>query len=69
MRTGNLVRVRSIPNEDAAGNPIEEAKGVYLGENSFCEFGESTVTIYNVLVLGENQPRQISGNLWGLEKL
>tara|TARA_R100000315_G_C5194820_1_gene113950 strand:+ start:690 stop:899 length:210 start_codon:yes stop_codon:yes gene_type:complete len=69
MKKGNLVRIKQIPDEDAAGNPLQEYKGVYLGENSFCEFGESTVTIYNVLVLGENQPRQISGNLWGLEKL
>tara|TARA_B100000519_G_C14160912_1_gene399244 strand:+ start:639 stop:845 length:207 start_codon:yes stop_codon:yes gene_type:complete len=68
MRTGNLIKIKQIPGEDAAGNPIQEYKGVYLGENSFCEFDEP-ITIYDVLVLGETQPRQLSSNLWGLEKL
>ena len=64
MRTGNLVRVRSIPNEDAAGNPIEEAKGVYLGEEKVYD-----TIVYDVLILGQTHVHQLSSNFWELERL
>lgn len=64
MKTGNLVRVKAIPNEDTAGNPIEEAKGVYLGEEKIYD-----TTVYDVLILGQTHVHQLSSNLWELEKL
>ena len=64
MKTGNLVRVKAIPNEDAAGNPIEEAKGVYLGEEKVYD-----TIVYDVLILGQSQVHQLSSNFWELEKL
>ena len=64
MKTGNLVRVKTIPNEDAAGNPIEEAKGVYLGEEKVYD-----TVVYDVLILGQTQVHQLSSNFWELEKL
>tara|TARA_Y100000593_G_C4163360_1_gene263180 strand:- start:448 stop:642 length:195 start_codon:yes stop_codon:yes gene_type:complete len=64
MKKGNLVRVRQIPNEDAAGNPILEHLAVYLGEEKIIN-----TTVYEVLILGETKPYQISGNYWELEKV
>ena len=45
MKKGNLVRVKQIPNEDAAGNPKKEHLAVYLGEQHIYD-----VTIYDVLL-------------------
>ena len=64
MKKGNLVRVKQVPGEDAAGNPREEHLGVYLGEETI-----HTTTVYEVLVLGETKPYRISSNYWELEKL
>ncbi len=64
MKKGNLVRVKQIPNEDAAGNPILEHLAVYLGEKKIIN-----TTVYEVLILGETKPYQISGNYWELEKV
>jgi hypothetical protein len=68
MKIGNLVRVKQVPGQDAAGNPLQEHLAVYLGENTYCEF-EEPVTVYDVLMLGETKPYQISSNLWELEKI
>ena len=68
MKKGNLVRVKQVPGQDAAGNPIQEHLGVYLGENTYCEF-EGPTTIYEVLIFGEAKPYQISSNFWELEKI
>ena len=64
MKKGNLVRVKQVPGQDAAGNPIQEHLGVYLGEEKILD-----TTVYDVLVLGETKPYQISSNFWELEKL
>ena len=64
MKRGNLVRVKQIPDIDAAGNPLQEHLGVYLGEEKIVD-----TIVYDVLVLGETKPYQISGKLWELEKL
>ena len=64
MKKGNLVRVKQIPNEDAAGNPLLEHLAVYLGEEKIIN-----TTVYEVLILGETKPYQISGNYWELEKV
>ena len=64
MKKGNLVRIKQIPDIDVAGNPREEHLGVYLGEETMHK-----TTVYEVLVLGETKPYQISGNYWELEKI
>jgi hypothetical protein len=64
MKKGNLVRVKQIPDIDVAGNPIQEHLGVYLGEETYHE-----TTVYEVLILGETKPYQISSKLWELETL
>ena len=64
MKKGNLVRVKQIPDIDVAGNPLQEHLGVYLGEEKIL----GTI-IYDVLVLGETKPYQISGKFWELERL
>jgi len=64
MKKGNLVRVKQVPGQDAAGNPIKEHLGVYLGEEQIYD-----TTIFDVLLLGETKPFQISSNFWELEKL
>ena len=64
MKKGNLVRVKQIPNEDAAGNPLKEHLAVYLGKHYVYD-----TAIYDVLILGQTRPHQISGNYWELEKL
>ena len=67
MEKGNLVRVKQIPGQDAAGNPLQEYLAVYLGEQYVYD-----TTIYDVLILGENtqtRPHQISSNFGELEKL
>ena len=64
MKKGNLVRVKSIPDRDTAGNPILEHLAVYLGEEKIIN-----TTVYEVLILGEAKPYQISSNFWELEKL
>ena len=64
MNKGNLVRVKQIPGQDAAGNPILEHLAVYLGEEKIIN-----TTVYEVLILGETKPYQISSNFWELEKL
>ena len=64
MKKGNLVRVKQVPGQDAAGNPIQEHLGVYLGEEKILD-----TTVYDVLILGETKPYQISSNFWELEKL
>ena len=64
MKKGNLVRVKSIPDRDTAGNPILEHLAVYLGEEKIIN-----TTVYEVLILGETKPYQISSNFWELEKL
>ena len=63
MKIGNLVRVKQVPGQDAAGNPLQEYLGVYLGEETIHK-----TTVYDVLMLGESKPYQISSNLWELEK-
>ena len=64
MKKGNLVRVKQVPGKDAAGNPQQEHLAVYLGEETI-----HTTTVYDVLILGETEPYQISSNFWELEKL
>ena len=64
MKKGNLVRVKQVPGQDAAGNPLQEYLAVYLGEEKIVN-----TTVYDVLVLGETKPYQISSNFWELEKL
>ena len=64
MKKGNLVRIKQILDEDAAGNPLEEYKGVYLGEEKVYD-----TIVYDVLVLGQTQVHQLSSNFWELEKL
>jgi len=64
MKKGNLVRVKSIPDRDTAGNPILEHLAVYLGQEKIIN-----TTVYEVLILGEAKPYQISSNFWELEKL
>mgnify|MGYP003660731594 FL=1 len=64
MKKGNLVRIKQVPNEDAAGNPLKENLAVYLGEEKIYD-----TIIYDVLVLGETKIHQISGNYWELEKV
>jgi len=64
MNKGNLVRVKQLPGQDAAGNPLQEYLAVYLGEEKIVN-----TTVYDVLVLGETKPYQISSNFWELEKL
>jgi len=48
MKVGNLVRIKQVPGRDAAGNPIQEHLGVYLGEETYHK-----TTVYEVLILGE----------------
>ena len=64
MNKGNLVRVKQLPGQDAAGNPLQEYLAVYLGEEKIVN-----TTVYDVLMLGETKPYQISSNFWELEKL
>ena len=64
MNKGNLVREKQLPGQDAAGNPLQEYLAVYLGEEKIVN-----TTVYDVLVLGETKPYQISSNFWELEKL
>ena len=64
MHKGNLVRVKQLPGQDAAGNPLQEYLAVYLGEEKIVN-----TTVYDVLVLGQTRPHQISSNFWELEKL
>ena len=64
MNKGNLVRVKQLPGQDSAGNPLQEYLAVYLGEEKIVN-----TTVYDVLVLGETKPYQISSNFWELEKL
>ena len=64
MKKGNLVRIKQIPSIDIAGNPLQEHLGVYLGEET-----HHTTTVYEVLVLGETKPYQISSNYWELETI
>ena len=67
MNKGNLVRVKQIPGQDAAGNPLQEYLAVYLGESDVYD-----TTIYDVLILGQNtrtRPQQISSNFWELERV
>ena len=64
MNKGNLVRVKQVPGQDAAGNPLQEYLAVYLGEEKIVN-----TTVYDVLVLGETKPYQISSNFWELEKI
>ena len=64
MKKGNLVRVKQVPGQDAAGNPLQEYLAVYLGEQYVYD-----TTIYDVLMLGEPKSYQISSNFWELEKL
>ena len=64
MKKGNLVRVKQVPGQDAAGNPLQEYLGVYLGEETYHK-----TTVYDVLMLGETKPYQISSNFWRLEKI
>ena len=64
MNKGNLVRVKQIPGQDAAGNPLQEYLAVYLGEEKIVN-----TTVYDVLVLGETKPYQISSNFWELERV
>ena len=64
MNKGNLVRVKQVPGQDAAGNPLQEYLAVYLGEEKIVN-----TTVYDVLVLGETKSYQISSNFWELEKL
>jgi len=64
MKKGNLVRIKQIPDIDVAGNPREEHLGVYLGEETYHK-----TTVYEVLILGETKPYQISSNFWELETI
>jgi len=64
MKKGNLVRIKQIPDIDVAGNPREEHLGVYLGEETYHK-----TTVYEVLILGETKPYQISSNFWELEAI
>ena len=64
MKRGNLVRVKQIPGQDAAGNPLQEYLAGYLGEEKIVN-----TTVYDVLVLGETKPYQISSNFWELERV
>ena len=64
MNKGNLVRVKQIPGQDTAGNPLQEYLAVYLGEEKIVN-----TTVYDVLVLGETKPYQISSNFWELERV
>ena len=64
MKKGNLVRVKQVPGQDAAGNPLQEYLAVYLGEEKIVN-----TIVYDVLMLGEPTPYQISSNFWELEKL
>ena len=64
MKRGNLVRVKQVPGQDAAGNPLQEYLAVYLGEEKIVN-----TTVYDVLVLGETKPYQISSNFWELERV
>mgnify|MGYP003124701178 FL=1 len=64
MNKGNLVRVKQVPGQDAAGNPLQEYLAVYLGEEKIVN-----TTVYDVLVLGETKPYQISSNFWELERV
>ena len=64
MNKGNRVRVKQLPGQDSAGNPLQEYLAVYLGEEKIVN-----TTVYDVLVLGETKPYQISSNFWELERL
>ena len=64
MNKGNLVRVKQLPGQDSAGNPLQEYLAVYLGEEKIVN-----TTLYDVLVLGETKPYQISSNFWELERV
>ena len=64
MKKGNLVRVKQVPGKDAAGNPQQEHLAVYLGEEKILK-----TTVYDLLILGETEPYQLSSNFWELEKL
>ena len=65
MNKGNLVRVKQLPGRIIRpGNPLQEYLAVYLGEEKIVN-----TTVYDVLVLGETKPYQISSNFWELEKL
>ena len=64
MNKGNLVRVKQLPGQDSAGNPLQEYLAVYLGEEKIVN-----TTVYDVLVLGETKPYQISSNFWELERV
>ena len=64
MNKGNLVRVKQLPGQDSAGNPLQEYLAVYLGEEKIVN-----TTVYDVLVLGETKPYQISSNFWELERI
>ena len=64
MKRGNLVRVKQVPGQDAAGNPLQEYLAVYLGEEKIVN-----TTVYDVLVLGETKSYQISSNFWELERV
>ena len=64
MNKGNLVRVKQVPGQDAAGNPLHEYLAVYLSEVKI-----ANTTVYDVLMLGETKPYQISSNFWELERL
>ena len=64
MNKGNLVRVKQVPGQDAAGNPLQEYLAVYLNEVKI-----ANTTVYDVLMLGETKPYQISSNFWELERL
>ena len=64
MKKGNLVRVKQVPGQDAAGNPLEEHLAVYLGEEKIIN-----TTVYEVLILGETKPYQLSSNFWELERV
>ena len=64
MKRGNLVRVKQVPGQDAAGNPLHEYLAVYLSEVKI-----ANTTVYDVLMLGETKPYQISSNFWELERV
>ena len=64
MNKGNLVRVKQVPGQAAAGNPLQEYLAVYLVEEKIVN-----TTVYDVLVLGETKPYQISSNFWELERV
>ena len=64
MNKGNLVRVKQLPGQASAGTPLQEYLAVYLGEEKIVN-----TTVYDVLVLGETKPYQISSNFWELERV